>query len=112
MIDFSNKNPASCFIELAPDLYEDGSWTGALRITILTSKDNPMPEASKESLLHLAQLVSSTVALMEKDENLRAKAMDFLRKEDEAYDKKDKPNIVDTYDNVIVVSFDKEDKKC
>ena len=38
--------------------------------------------------------------------------MDFLRKEDEAYDKKDKPKIVDTYDNVIVVSFDKEDKKC
>ena len=78
MIDFSNKNPASCFIELAPDLYEDGSWPGALRITILTSKDNPMPEASKESLLHLAQLVSSTVALMEKDEDLANRLEDFI----------------------------------
>ena len=63
-------------------------------------------------VLEFCRMICASIPLMEKDENLRAKAMDFLRKEDEEYDKKDKPKIVDTYDNVIVVSFDKKDKKC
>ena len=36
MMNFSNKNPASCFIELEPDQYTDGSWSGGLKINILT----------------------------------------------------------------------------
>ena len=83
MVDFLNKNPASCFIELEPELYDDGSWTGALRILILTSQNNPMPESSKESLLHLAQLVSSTVALMEKDEDLANRLENFIAEPEE-----------------------------
>jgi hypothetical protein len=55
-------------------------------------------------------MICASIPLMEKDDNLRAKAMDFLRQEDEAHYKKDKPKIIDKHDNVIVVSFDRKDK--
>ena len=78
-----NKNPAACYIELDPDLYKDNSWTGGLRINIITSRDNPMPEESVDSLIHLSQLVASTVALMEKDPTLANRLEEFIKEPEE-----------------------------
>ena len=69
-IDFSTKNPASCFIELIPEVTEENSWTGGLVLNILTSRDSPLDHDSKAHLLNLCQLVASTVALMEEDPKL------------------------------------------
>jgi hypothetical protein len=46
---------------------------------------------------------------MEKDEYLRQRAIKFLEKEDELYNKQNKPKIVDKRDNVVVVSFKPEE---
>ena len=102
MMNFSNKNPASCFIELEPDQYTDGSWSGGLKINILTSKDNPMPEESVKSLLHLSQLVASTVALMEQDVQLADKLEKFIA---EPEDKENKLEVVSKEGNVINLNF-------
>ena len=102
MMNFSNKNPASCFIELEPDLYKDGSWSGGLKINILTSKDNPMPEESVKSLLHLSQLVASTVALMEQDNQLADKLEKFIVEPEE---KENKLEVVSREGNVINLNF-------
>ena len=37
-IDFSTKNPASCFIELSPELDDKNAWTGGLVLNILPKK--------------------------------------------------------------------------
>ena len=37
------------------------------------------------------------------------KAIDFLQREDELYNKKHKPKVVDKRDNVVVVSFKPEE---
>jgi len=66
-IDFSTKNPASCFIELSPELDDKNAWTGGLVLNILTSKDSPLDDDSRSHLINLCQLVASTVALMEED---------------------------------------------
>ena len=53
MVDFLNKNPASCFIELEPELYDDGSWTGALRILMGDEEGGeevPIAEPEENSL--------------------------------------------------------------
>tara|TARA_R110000796_G_scaffold240299_2_gene361305 strand:- start:88 stop:435 length:348 start_codon:yes stop_codon:yes gene_type:complete len=107
MIDFSNKNPASCFIELDPDVDELGFWTGGLRINILTSKNNPMPESSKESLLHLAQLISSTVALMERDQELTNRLEEFVAEPEEPNFQfvDDGLEVVSKKDNIISINF-------
>jgi hypothetical protein len=101
MMNFSNKNPASCFIELEPDQYKDGSWSGGLKINILTSKDNPMPEESVKSLLHLSQLVASTVALMEQDTLLADKLEKFVTEPEE----ENKLEVVSREGNVINLNF-------
>tara|TARA_X000001388_G_C2224131_1_gene120451 strand:- start:845 stop:1162 length:318 start_codon:yes stop_codon:yes gene_type:complete len=97
-IDFSTKNPASCFIELSPELDELDTWTGGLILNILTSKDSPLDTDSKAHLLNLCQLVASTVALMEEDPALAIRLDKFVNG-------KPKDKNITKKDNVIHYNF-------
>ena len=56
-----HKPNSSYFIEIQPKM-SDANWTGELEVNIITSSENPLPEESKAHMLHLCQLVASTVA--------------------------------------------------
>tara|TARA_Y100000004_G_C8851096_1_gene384764 strand:- start:32 stop:352 length:321 start_codon:yes stop_codon:yes gene_type:complete len=98
-IDFSTKNPASCFIELSPELDDKNAWTGGLVLNILTSKDSPLDDDSRSHLINLCQLVASTVALMEEDPALAIR-LDKYVNEAATKDKK-----IVMKDNVIHYNF-------
>ena len=80
MID--NRNPNSCFIEFVPKS-EGSYWNGEVELNIIASNESKLDDESKSSLLHLCQLVASTVALMEKDPTLVARLEDFVYGDDE-----------------------------
>jgi|TARA_R110000796_G_scaffold17378_1_gene53545 hypothetical protein len=105
-----NRPPISYFIELQPRV-KGNEWNGELEVNIITSSDNPLPEESRAHLLHLCQLVASTVALMEKRPALIDELEDFLEEEEEYHEKISK-NIVttSTEDNVITLNFNKGTK--
>ena len=76
------RNPNSCFIELNPKC-DKSYWTGELEVNIIASEKSDLDKESRESLLHLSQLVASTIALMERDPNLTLKLENFLNEEDD-----------------------------
>ena len=105
-----NRPASSYFIEIQPRML-DSDWTGELEVNIITSRDNPLPEESRAHMLHLCQLVASTVALMEKRPALIDELEDFLSEEDsyvETLNKKSVSTSVD--DNIITLNFNKETK--
>ena len=81
--DITTKYPSAFYIELLPDLDEDNNWVGGLQVNIISSKDNPMPVNSKRDLLHLSQLVASSVAFMEKNAEYADKLEDFIKEPEE-----------------------------
>ena len=97
MKNMFERRPECCYIELEPKLTKDKKWTGQLEINILTAKDNPMQAESRLDLIHLCQLVASTVALMEVDYDLADRLEEFMaEKEDE--------NIVNTNKKMVDIT--------
>jgi len=105
-----NRPASSYFIEIEPKML-DANWTGELEVNIITSQDNPLPEESRAHMLHLCQLVASTVALMERRPALADELEDFLNEEDAYIESQKKRYITtSTEDNVITLNFPKETK--
>jgi len=102
------RNPNSCFIELNPKC-DKSYWTGELEVNIIASEHSSLDKESKESLLHLSQLVASTVALMEQDPNLTARLESFINEAEEFEKEKSKPK-VHTEGNIIRLDFNKDKK--
>ncbi len=102
------RNPNSCFIELNPKC-DKSYWTGELEVNIIASEHSSLDKESKESLLHLSQLVASTVALMEQDPNLTARLESFVNEAEEFIKEKSKPK-VHTEGNIIRLDFNKDKK--
>jgi len=101
------RNPNSCFIELNP-MCEKSYWTGELEVNIIASEKSDLDKESRESLLHLSQLVASTIALMERDPNLTLRLENFLNEEDEEIRKQNKSNVTKKIDgNIISLSFER-----
>jgi|TARA_R100000951_G_C2648216_1_gene183345 hypothetical protein len=101
---------SSYFIEIQPKML-DSDWTGELEVNIITSQNNPLPEESRAHMLHLCQLVASTVALMERRPALIDELEDFLGEEETYYKEQDKKKVTTTVkDNVITLKFNKETK--
>lgn len=100
------RNPNSCFIELNP-VCEKSYWTGELEVNIIASEKSDLDKESRESLLHLSQLVASTIALMERDPNLTLKLENFLNEEDDEIRRQNKANVTKKIDgNIISLSFE------
>tara|TARA_R100000734_G_C3301987_1_gene92559 strand:- start:807 stop:1127 length:321 start_codon:yes stop_codon:yes gene_type:complete len=102
------RNPNSCFIELNPKC-DKSYWTGELEVNIIASEHSSLDKESKESLLHLSQLVASTVALMEQDPNLTARLERFVNEAEEFIKEKSKPKVY-TEGNIIRLDFNKDKK--
>ena len=82
-INITDKNPAAFYIELLPDLDENNACLGVFHLNIISSIDNPMPVECKRDLLHLSQLVASSVAFMEKNAEYADKLEDFIKEPEE-----------------------------
>ena len=101
------RNPNSCFIELNP-ICDKSYWTGELEVNIIASEKSDLDKESRESLLHLSQLVASTIALMERDPNLTLKLENFLNEEDDEIRRQNKANVTKKIDgNIISLSFER-----
>mgnify|MGYP003110511202 FL=1 len=99
-------------IDLIPELDEYHTWTGMLKINIVAEKRHlsALDASSYDSLMHLTQLVSCTVAYMERDPRLVHKLEEFMNEEDlqlnNDCDEEDKPKIEYSNDsNVVKLSF-------
>ena len=88
---------------------EDRRWTGEVDVSVISSADNPLSDDDYYGVLEFCRVICASIPLMEKDEYLRQRAIKFLEKEDELYNKQNKPKIVDKRDNVVVVSFKPEE---
>ena len=71
------KNPEAIYLELVPKV--DGTyWTGEVVLNIIAHPDSKLDAESRASLMHLAQLVASSVPIMDLDPGLLTKLENFL----------------------------------
>ena len=102
------RNPNSCFIELNP-ICDKSYWTGELEVNIIASDRSTLDKESKDSLLHLSQLVASTVALMEQDPQLTIRLEEFVRSAERDIRERNKPKVTKSVEgNVISLNFEKK----
>ncbi len=71
------KKPNAIYIELDPKV--DGSyWTGEVVLNIIAHPDSKLDAESRASLMHLTQLVASSVPIMDLDPTILTKLENFL----------------------------------
>ena len=110
MQKFDNINPEDFLIQVKPMLNPAKKWTGEVDVSVVSSKENPLNDEDYYGVLEFCRIICASIPMMEKDESLRTKAVDYLKQQDKIEIQKEKPKIIDKHDNVIVVSFDKKDK--
>tara|TARA_R100000908_G_C3716165_1_gene120793 strand:+ start:261 stop:578 length:318 start_codon:yes stop_codon:yes gene_type:complete len=71
------RNPNAVYIELVPKV-EGTYWTGEVLLNIIADPDSKLDDESKASLMHLSQLVASSVPIMDLDPTLLNKMENFL----------------------------------
>ncbi len=104
-------NPEDFLIQVKPMLNPAKRWTGEVDVSVVSSKENPMNDEDYYGVLEFCRIICASIPMMEKDEDIRTRALDYLKLQDELEKIKDTPKIIDKQDNVIVVSFDKKKKK-
>lgn len=104
-------NPEDFLIQVKPMLNPAKRWTGEVDVSVVSAKENPMNDEDYYGVLEFCRIICASIPMMEKDEDIRTRALDYLKLQDELEKIKDKPKIIDKQDNVIVVSFDKKKKK-
>ena len=72
-------------IQVKPTISSDKRWTGEVDVSVISSSDNPLCDEDYYGVLEFCRVICASIPLMEKDENLRQKAIDFLQREDELY---------------------------
>ena len=107
---FDDINPEDFLIQVKPMLNPAKRWTGEVDVSVVSSKENPLNDEDYYGVLEFCRIICASIPMMEKDESLRTKAVDYLKQQDKIEIQKEKPKIIDKHDNVIVVSFDKKDK--
>ena len=110
MQKFDNINPEDFLIQVKPMLNPAKRWTGEVDVSVVSSKENPMNDEDYYGVLEFCRIICASIPMMEKDEDIRTRALDYLKLQDELDNIKNKPKIIDKRDNVIVVSFDKKKK--
>ena len=108
---FDDINPEDFLIQVKPMLNPAKKWTGEVDVSVVSSKENPLSDEDYYGVLEFCRIICASIPMMEKDEDIRTRALDYLKLQDELEKTKDKPKIIDKHDNVIVVSFDKKKKK-
>jgi|TARA_R100000482_G_scaffold117935_1_gene61741 hypothetical protein len=110
MPTLDNINPEDFLIQVKPMLNPAKRWTGEVDVSVVSSKENPMNDEDYYGVLEFCRIICASIPMMEKDEDIRTRALDYLKLQDELDNIKNKPKIIDKRDNVIVVSFDKKKK--
>ena len=110
MPTLDNINPEDFLIQVKPMLNPAKKWTGEVDVSVVSSKENPLNDEDYYGVLEFCRIICASIPMMEKDESLRTKAVDYLKQQDKIEIQKEKPKIIDKHDNVIVVSFDRKDK--
>jgi len=89
-----------------PQMDKNFNWTSEVNVFIMTSDNNPLNDDDYYGVLDFCRALCATIAIMEKDDDLRKRAV----KEAYKYEKDEKPKlkIVDKKDNVVVLSFDSD----
>ena len=103
-------NPEVHLIQVKPMMNPAKKWTGEVDVSVVSSKENPLSDEDYYGVLEFCRIICASIPMMEKDEDIRTRALDYLKLQDELEKTKDKPKIIDKHDNVIVVSFDKKKK--
>lgn len=111
MAKLDDINPEDFLIQVKPMLNPAKRWTGEVDVSVVSSKENPLSDEDYYGVLEFCRIICASIPMMEKDESLRTKAVDYLRRQDEIEIEKEKPKIIDKHDNVIVVSFDNKGKR-
>ena len=98
------RKPNAIYIELNPRTDKD-YWTGEVELNIVADPSSSLDEESRSSLLHLAQLVCTSIPLMDLDPNVARKMENLLKSHIKSYFKP----IED--DNVIKIDFKTKKKQ-
>ena len=91
-------------VNVRPQIDKHFKWTGEVYISIMSSEDNPLDDDDYYGVLDFCRAMCATVPLMERDEDLRLRAVDEANRNDEIPSPKGK--VVDRHDNVVVLSFE------
>ena len=112
MATLDSINPEDFIIQVKPMLNPAKRWTGEVDVSVVSSKENPLNDDDYYGVLEFCRVMCATVPLMEKDDDLRNKAIEWIEKEDKMHHKNNskKGKVVDKHDNVVVLSFDSETK--
>jgi len=91
-------------VNIRPQIDKHFKWTGEVYISIMSSEDNPLDDDDYYGVLEFCRTMCATVPLMERDEDLRLRAVEEAKRNDEIPSPKGK--VVDRHDNVVVLSFE------
>jgi len=111
MTKFDNKGN-QFFIELIPDVDDEGAWLGRYHLAINVRRTT-LDDDSFYALENVCQMACAALSLMEEDIGLRERVFNFLKTPDEqnTSNKQSIKVAVDNTDkNVINVNFNNEEK--
>ncbi len=68
---FLEFDPNDFIIRISPFIDNDGTWTGELEIGTSTTDENNLKDGDYVNLMHLTQMILSSIPAMEDDEYIR-----------------------------------------
>ena len=107
MIEKYDNKGNQFFIEVIPDINDEGEWLGRYNLAINVRRTN-INDDSFFALENICQMACAALSLMEEDIKLRNRVHSFLQTPDEkntAKNKDVKIAVDNTYKNVINVNF-------
>lgn len=106
------ENDQSFYIQLYPILDKDSEWQGNLQVNIITGPDNVMEDEPYSQMIHLCQLVASTIPFMEENPEFISTLEKFMRSNqlDEQYEEENEIELEYGEDNVVKINFNSRTK--
>ena len=105
---FFELEPEDFILRIHPKRDKNNKWTGEVVVGIVTSDENPLDDADYSGMLQFTNLISSTVAMMEEDDDFREAVMEYAESELKKQEivLSNRPTIVrDISSNVIKLNF-------
>ena len=78
---FFELEPEDFILRIHPKRDANNKWTGEVVVGIVTADENPLDDSDYSGMLQFTNLISSTVAMMEEDEDFREAVMEFAESE-------------------------------
>jgi len=110
-IDKKHLQDEDFVIQVKPHIDREG-WTGDVTLSIMIGKNNPLNDTDFESMLNFTRQICATVPLMEHNKIFRDAVEEEANKHlpiEDVFDIPDRTVKFESDDNVIHISFGKED---